>query len=325
MAPGRLIAPILLLLSLSAPLIAAEAFGCKPADSWSLHLSIQATVSGRKYFFFTFKGMLLAEAEMRLSMKAGPDQSRIFSFHELQRRTYLLMTANRKATEMIVEIIGETPHEGQASGREVISEWEQAYPEWARNIHPEKRKSLPFVVAPSADAFSFKYDNGIVSDSACGLSPIYPWPSKDPMKLTIFDGLRAALSLYNHSPFGNATMGSTASQTFPIATALREICITILPQVRSEVEFTEASPLSLSYQYNRENHSAVLQCLGQAHPSTQVGKSFILDTYRREALLCLPGRQLLRDRISVFLTGTKGNSITIVIDLQNDSLQNIPL
>jgi len=294
----------------------------RETDDYELHLGIKAHVSGRKYLFFSFKGMLLAESHVLLTSVKGRNGSQLLQLKEVRGKNFMLMTTNRKATEVVVKSVGEATKDGVEAGRTTLAAWEQAYPEWARNVSMERRKSLPFLLpAHEPHSFQFEYGEGSVSAASSRLAPFYAWPADPPLELPLFDGLRAALGLFNHSlPFHDQMHLEPVICSVAVAPALRDLCITLIPQAKSEVEFVEFSPLPVTYQCRQEEGSPYVRCEAEAFPGRAVEKSFVLDSYRRSIRWNPATQRALEDRIELGLSGKKGNLIELVIELRSAPL-----
>ncbi|MEW6367954.1 MAG: hypothetical protein AB1714_25260 [Acidobacteriota bacterium] len=278
-------------------------------DRYSLHLSLSATVGGRKYFFFPFKGMLLAESNVVMLVAGRQGAERSMLLAAPAGPNYILMTGTRKATEVWAYSIGERPGDCVVAGIAHIDDWARRFPDWARNVAPQKRNALPFLLPEKlAGEISFMYADGEVREATSRLSPYYPWPTKEPIPMPLFDAVRASLALFNHSPFPDEHGSSTFERRFPVAPALREISVTILPAVRSEVEFTEPGPLLVQYHCELTGTPSMLHCFATSTPGVSIEKGFVLEEYRREALRSAANGAVESDSIRIKLSGKKGNA-----------------
>ncbi len=285
---------------------------------YSVRLSIIATVTGRKYLFFPFKGMLRAEGNTIFSTDSENDGA--MTLEALSGPNFILVTGGRKASEVFAKSAATGIELGVSEGRERIAEWAREYPEWAEGVKEEKRKALPFLVpATPAGQMRFDYEGGFVTGCASTLRASYAWPSSKAPTLTLFDGLMAGLALFNHSPFPTSNGSHPAAEptaAVPIASALRDICVRILPEVRSEVEFTETRPIPIEYHCDSVSDSGLVACRGEVSPHTRVEKGFLLDTYVREAIRHADTGALVSDAIAIGLSGQKGNSIRVTIEIR---------
>lgn len=290
---------------------------------YSVRLSIIAKVTGRKYLFFPFKGMLRAEGNTVFSNDAEIDGA--MTLEALAEPNFILVTGGRKATEVYAKSATTSIDLGLSEGRERIAEWAREYPEWAEVVRTEKRKALPFLT-PSTPAgqMRFHYKDGCVTSCASTLQASYAWPAPKAPKLTLFDGMLAGLALFNHSPFpaSNGLLPSTVPNAavpiaaVPIATALRDICVTILPEARSEVEFTETEPIPVVYHCDSGSNPGLVACRGEVSPHARVEKGFVVDTYIRETIRHTGTGALVSDAIAIVLSGQKGNSIRVTIEIR---------
>lgn len=278
-----------------------------------LRLSLTATVTGRRYILFPFKGMLRGESNMMLTAAESDGQE--LSLESIAGPTYLLMTGGRKANEVYARVPAMVAADAVREGDAAISDWAEKYPDWASQVKPEKRKVLPFLLSPDAPGRLFlEYSDGRVGRLTSTLVATYPWPAKPPQEFTMFDGVCASLGLFNHSPFATST--SADPVTFHVAPALKQLCISVLPQVRSDVEFTEHAPLEVAYECQPAKGSALLHCTGHTSPHIQLEKTFVLDSYVRDAARSTADGILEWDTISISLSGQKGNAIAIVLELR---------
>ena len=286
-------------------------------DRYSLHLSLSATVAGRKYLFFPFKGMLQAESNVALLLIGRRPAERSLLLDAPAGPNYILMTGTRKATEVWAYSIGQTPQDGVTAGIAHIDNWARRFPDWARNVVPEKRRALPFLLPTRvAGEIYFVYANGEVADATSRLAPYYPWPAKEPIPMPLFDTVRASLALFNHSPFPGEPGSSSFERRFPVAPALREISVTILPEVRSEVEFTEPGPLVVQYHCELTGTPPMQHCVASSTPRVSIEKGFLLEEYRREALRAAADGALESDSIRITLSGKKGNAAELELALR---------
>ncbi|MBI2838982.1 MAG: hypothetical protein HYX75_11735 [Acidobacteria bacterium] len=315
---------------------------------YSVRLSIIATVTGRKYLFFPFKGMLRAEGNTIFSTDSGNDGA--MTLESLSAPNFILVTGGRKASEVFAKSAATGVELGVSEGLERIAEWASEYPEWAEGVKREKRKALPFLVsATPAGQMRFNYEGGFVTSCASTLRVSYAWPSSKAPTLTLFDGLLAGLALFNHSPFPasngskppavptaavptaavptaavptaavpTAAVPTAAVPTaaVPIAPALRNICVTVLPEARSEVEFTETEPIPVEYRCDSVSDPGLVACRGEVSPHARVEKGFVLDTYVRETIRHSGTGALVSDAIAIALSGQKGNSIRVTIEIR---------
>ena len=280
---------------------------------YSVRLSITAMVTGRKYLFFPFKGMLRAEGNTVFASDSENDGE--MTLEALTEPNFIFVTGGRKANEVYAKSAAFSVELGVTAGQERIAEWAREYPEWAEGVKTEKRKALPFVLpADITGQMRFHYTGGLVTSCASTLQASYPWPASRTQKLTLFDGILASLALFNHSPF--PTSNGQQTSAVPIAPALRDICVTVLPEARSEVEFTEAGPIAVVYHCDNAPDPALLTCRGEVSPHARVEKGFVLDTYTRETIRHIDTGALVSDAIAIVLSGQKGNSIRVTVELR---------
>lgn len=320
MFKGRVAAAILLT-AVIADRAQSAAPPRQPADQlhaavpeYGLRLSMSASVSGRKFLLFSFKGMLFAEANLIFSAQRSGKSDMVFTLQELPDPNCLLVTTGRSATAVYSKGIGETVDAAKMSATAWIAKWTEAYPDWAAPVKPEKRSALPFLLDPQSDVLTFEYNEGVIQREVCAMRTVYPWPSRKPIDFTLLSGACSSLALFNHSPTGGRANGEAVR--FSLAPLLRDLAMTVLPEARSEVEFTDPGPLMVEYRCYSSADGDLRICRGETLPRVRVERSFTLDSYKREVISRLADGLLVSDKIEISLSGQKGNAISVVIELR---------
>ncbi|MEW6456609.1 MAG: hypothetical protein AB1410_07865 [Acidobacteriota bacterium] len=281
---------------------------------------------GRILFIIPFRVYYENFASLILKTRKNSDGTTEFRYVDIGFPGYLFRTIDFMGHEIHIRIASHSLEESLYTGRKILINWVDEYPEFSRVIKPEKRKALPFGFdVDDPDNFSFLMDeNGLVIPDSVRtrINPQYLWTAKDEIPLAAYGALTEALKFFSRpfTPNGNIEDLKNLPEEWldnglDFTYDFNKIGRMLEQVIRDFVVFHQEKPFSVRY-YLKEKENGIFKIRGEAFPNVEIWSGYHITSYIREVEWDEKNMDIIRESLRMELYSKKGRGGYGIMELK---------